>query len=140
MSIGTELGNSYEIEKESDSRMSFLIKKYIPTPDKDNLFKWFEAERKLTGRLRKRYGSSSWHIDEFADQLVQEKISASYFRGLVKYEMNEAFNKIIKDKINACKAELSDILHVKLTKTINYEKAERVQAQIRVLESLLLEV
>lgn len=138
MSVDSNLIN--ETESIKLPRIQKLMKKYCSIPDENGVVKWYRSYCKLTGRLLRRHGESSWHIEDFAHILGAERISSGHFRELVRYEMNEAFNKIIKDKINACKAELSDILHVKLTKTINYEKAERVQAQIRVLESLLLEV
>lgn len=95
-------------------------------------------KRRLNKEL-KLFGSSSWEIQEFAALERCEDISSGKFRELVRWEMQENFNKIIKDKINAVRSELAEVTYCKLTKTINVEKREELKAQIKILKTLINE-
>ena len=46
-------------------------------------------------------------------------------------------NKQIKDKINALKSKLAEEKRQKLTKTINQERVEELEVQIKILQELL---
>lgn len=46
-------------------------------------------------------------------------------------------DKLVKDQLNKLKSQLSDVTRVKLTKTINVEKAEELENEINLLKKLL---
>lgn len=93
---------------------------------------------KINSQLVKRYATSSWYIEEFITEILNETISQSKFRELVRWTMNENFNKIIKDKINVVNSLLAQEKHVKLTKTINVDKVAKLEAQVEILKSLII--
>jgi 5-formyltetrahydrofolate cyclo-ligase len=93
-------------------------------------------KKRLEKELR-LFGKSSWDIQEFSYLEFSEEIDQDKFRELVRWEMKENFNKIIKDKINALKSQLEEVNHVKLTKTIDPEKSSKLTFQIEILKSLI---
>lgn len=113
-----------------------LNNKYLKVLDDIQNYKKFKVR---TNKELKLFGSSSWNIQEFSALEQNEEISSGKFRELVRWEMQENFNKIIKDKINAVRSELSEVSYCKLTKTINVEKMEELKAQIKILKTMIYE-
>ena len=93
---------------------------------------------KRNSQLVKRYATSSWYVEEDMTELWNGTISQSKFRELVRWTMNENFNKIIKDKINAVNSLLAQEKTKKLTKVIDTEKIIKLEAQVEVLKSLII--
>lgn len=56
--------------------------------------KWFEKDQAQSKYLIDRYGESSWNILEFANALRTEEISESFFRQLVRYEIDKCFKRL----------------------------------------------
>lgn len=75
-----------------------LKEKYtIPLDEnKDDVFKWYEKDRKLSEELIEKYGSHAWRINELANHLRNEDISESFFRELVRYQFAECFKELSK--------------------------------------------
>lgn len=75
---------------------------------------WFNKDRAQSKQLINKYGESAWNIHRFMELCRAEEISESFFRSLVRMEMDKCFKKRLKDKLNALK---SNIAEEKLTKT-----------------------
>lgn len=99
-----------------------LKDKYLKANSED-IFKWYKQNIVQRNFLLRRFGASSWNINDFANMLRADKISESHFRELVQYEMNENFNKILKDKYNSLNSRLSELEKVKLTKRSSPNKS-----------------
>ncbi len=114
-----------------------LKHKYFFKEDSESIQTWHTRYNKFANFLFKRFGTSAWRINEFANALRAEDISESYFREVVRYEMHENFNRIVKDKYNALNSQLADINHEKLTKTVNEAERFRLEIQLELLEGLI---
>jgi hypothetical protein len=73
-----------------------LVEQYeIPFPkDENNIKEWVDKDNIQRTFLLDNYGESSRHISDFANQLRAEKISESYFRQIVRLEMDKCFKRI----------------------------------------------
>lgn len=60
--------------------------------------KYFKEYRTQSIHLMQKYGESAWNINDFANSLRAEKISESFFRQLVRYEMDKCFKRLNGDK------------------------------------------
>ena len=136
--------------KETKPYWKSLKEKYfIPLPKNKSfeeatvkeISEWYKKDREQANYLIKKYGSCAWRINELANTLRNEEISESHFRELVRYCLDEHFKetaeKKIKDKINALKSKLAEEKRQKLTKTINQERVEELETQIKILQGLL---
>ena len=113
-----------------------LKKKYFKK-DSEDVMEWYKRYQVQTKILLSRFGRSSWEINDFAHLLSNEIVSESHFRELVRYEMNESFNKIITDKYNAINSNLADLERVKLGKTgLDTEQILKLKAQLSLLKEL----
>ena len=113
-----------------------LKKKYFKK-DSEDVMEWYKRYQVQTKILLSRFGRSSWEINDFAHLLSNEIVSESHFRELVRYEMNESFNKIITDKYNAINSNLADLERVKLGKTgLDTEQILKLKAQLILLKEL----
>jgi hypothetical protein len=61
--------------------------------------KWMKKDREQSEYLINRYGESAWNIHRFMELCRAEDISESFFRQLVRYEMDKRFKKL-KDERN----------------------------------------
>ena len=113
-----------------------LKKKYFKK-DSEDVMEWYKRYQVQTKILLSRFGRSSWEINDFAHLLSNELVSEGHFRELVRYEMNESFNKIITDKYNAINSNLADLERVKLGKTgLDTEQILKLKAQLILLKEL----
>jgi hypothetical protein len=62
-----------------------------------DLDEWIKKDREQSEYLINRYGEVSWRLNDLANALRAEKISESFFRQLVRYEMDKCF-KELKDE------------------------------------------
>lgn len=58
------------------------------------LQEWYKKDREQSNHLIEKYGESSWRINELANSLRNEDISESFFRQLVRYEMDKCFKRL----------------------------------------------
>lgn len=123
-----------------------LKEKYtIPLPEEasdEEVFEWYEKNKKQANYLLENYGSYSWRINELANTLRNEQISESHFRELVRYEFEDCFKdflpkKKIKDKINALKSKLAAEKTEKVSKRLNTELIKDLEIKIQTLNDLL---
>lgn len=116
-----------------------LSDKYIEdTSNKtsDELRVWFKLHNIRNNRLLKHWGNSSWNIQEFTDLLYSEEISQSKFRELVRFEMEESFQKRVLDLKNKYNSQLSELKNKKLDKTIDEDKIKELEIKINTLKEL----
>ena len=80
-----------------------LIEEYeIPFPkyqDDISIKEWVDKYNIQRTALLDSYGESSWNISDFANKLRAEKISESYFRKLVRCEMDKCFKRLSNLKV-----------------------------------------
>ena len=72
---------------------------------------------------------------DFVDDYDTSDVEEHFSYGLEIAEKEK--NKQIKDKINALKSKLAEEKRQKLTKIINQERVKELEAQIKILQSLL---
>lgn len=65
-----------------------LTAEYSIPYDRD-ITEWYEKDEKQRKYLLENYGESSWRILEFLELCRAEKISESFFRSLVRMEMDK---------------------------------------------------
>ncbi len=130
--------------KENKPYWKQLKEKYtIPLNEKkDDVFTWYEKDRKQSEELIEKYGSHAWSIYELANTLRNEDISESHFRELVRFQLQECFKdflpqKEIKDRLNALKSQLKQEKQPKLTKILNTELIKELETKIQTLRELL---
>ena len=63
--------------------------------DLDELIK---KDREQSAELIEKYGESAWNIWRFMELCRAEDISESFFRQLVRYEMDKCFKKLNNEK------------------------------------------
>lgn len=62
----------------------------------EEVMKYYEKDKEQTDYLLNRYGESAWNIHRFMELCRAEKISESFFRQLVRYEMDKCFKRLEK--------------------------------------------
>lgn len=67
---------------------------------KETILEWAEKEKKSREYLTNRYGESAWNIHRFMELCRSEKISESFFRQLVRQEMDKCFKRLQKESPN----------------------------------------
>lgn len=74
----------------------------IPLPNKsfeeaseDEIHEWFLKDMEQSKQLIDKYSESAWNIHRFMELCRAEEISESYFRQLVRYEMDKCFKKLL---------------------------------------------
>ena len=91
---------------------------------------------KLTPQLKQRiddyfYSNSAEHIEQ---QMHKTQNLSEY--GLGYFAHKEETAKILLDKLNHLKSDLSNYTHSKLTKTISEDKVDILTAQIELIQWL----
>lgn len=97
---------------------------------------WYKQHTKLQNHLSKRYGKSSWRILEFLELCRAEEISESKFRELVRFEMEENFQKRKRDLKNKYKSQLAELENPKMGKRDKTEEIERLKIILKVIDEL----
>lgn len=59
-----------------------------------DLNEWIKKDREQSDYLINRYGESAWNIHRFMELCRAEDISESFFRQLVRYEMDKCFKRL----------------------------------------------
>lgn len=95
---------------------------------------WYKQHTKLQNHLSKRYGKSSWRIHEFFELCRAEEISESKFRELVRFEMEENFQKRKTNLRNKYKSQLSELENPKMDKRDNADKREQLKLILEIIE------
>lgn len=60
----------------------------------EKVTKYYDKNKEQTDYLLNRYGESAWNIHRFMELCRAEEISESFFRQLVRYEMDKCFKRI----------------------------------------------
>jgi hypothetical protein len=63
-----------------------------------DLDEWIKKDREQSEYLINRYGESAWSIHRFMELCRAEDISESFFRQLVRYEMDKCFKRLENEK------------------------------------------
>ena len=66
----------------------------------EEVMKYYEKDKEQTDYLLNRYGKSAWNIYRFMELCRAEDISESFFRQLVRYEMDKCFKRLKEDETN----------------------------------------
>jgi hypothetical protein len=114
-----------------------LSEKYIrDTVNKtdEEIREWYKQHTKLQNHLSKQYGESSWRIHEFFELCRAEEISESKFRELVRFEMEENFEKRKRDLKNKYKSQLAELENPKMNKRNKTEEIERLEIILKVID------
>lgn len=102
----------------------------------EEIREWYKQHTKLQNYLSKRYGESSWRMHEFFELCRAEEISESKFRELVRFEMEENFQKRKRDLKNKYKSQLAEIGHPKMGKRDKTEEIERLKIILNFIEEI----
>jgi len=68
--------------------------------DKEDILEWAQKDRESMNYLQGRYGESAWNIHRFMELCRSEEISESFFRQLVRQEMDKCFKSLQKESPN----------------------------------------
>lgn len=98
---------------------------------------WFNKDRAQSKKLIDKYGESAWDIHRFMEVCRVEDISESFFRQLVRYEMDKRFKKTVTDKLNKYKSNLAEEKTEKIGKRLNTEKIKELEIRINTVENLI---
>ena len=66
--------------------------------ENENILEWAQKDRKSRDYLNDKYGESAWNIHRFMELCRSEKISESFFRQLVRQEMDKCFKNLQKEE------------------------------------------
>ena len=116
-----------------------LSEKYSETKGNktdEEIREWYKQHTKLQNRLLKLYGESSWRIHEFFELCRAEEISESKFGELVRFEMEENFQKRKRDLKNKYKSQLAELENSKIDKRDKTEETERLKIILNFIEEL----
>lgn len=113
--------------KNTNKYLEDLRAKYLKK-ETESIETWHRRFKSQNKILLHNFGPSSWEINDAADMLNGESISPGYFRELVRYEMNENFNRIIGEKYKTIEAVLS--------KAKDSEEIIKYKAQLSLLKQL----
>lgn len=67
---------------------------------KETILEWAKRDKKSRDYLIDTYGESAWNIHRFMELCRSEKISESFFRQLVRQEMDKCFKGLQKESPN----------------------------------------
>ena len=102
----------------------------------EEIREWYKQYTKLQNHLLKRYGESSWRIHEFFELCRAEEISESKFGELVRFEMEENFEKRKRDLKNKYRSQLAELENSKIDERDKTEEIERLKIILKVIDEL----
>jgi hypothetical protein len=71
-----------------------LTQEYNIPYNEEEFEEYIKKDKEQTQYLLDNFGESSWHINDFANAVRNEEISESFFRKLVRFEMDKCFKRI----------------------------------------------
>lgn len=76
-----------------------LTEEYNISYNEQEIEKYIKKDEEQTQYLLDNFGESSWHINDFANAVRNDEISESFFRKLVRFEMDKCFKRINNGRI-----------------------------------------